>query len=196
MELKNICFKNRESALDSVDVTIFNVQNSIILIFKIGNLGWIEYIDKNVFTALTYLGFYLEQKVNKYIQVCFLARALFLFADQVSQKYTELVVKRYHCIPSEFPNIMLTTTFSFSFSSFSFVCFFIFFTFFCFLFQCLCFFSLKQKIYILIHIRLCAWPFSGTRGLFLASCTAFCTICYICFFFHYFKKKKPTAETL
>ena len=46
-----------------------------------------EYIDENVFTALKYLGFHLEQKVNKYIQVyCFLARALFLFADQVSQK--------------------------------------------------------------------------------------------------------------
>ena len=46
-----------------------------------------EYIDENVFTALKYLGFHLEQKVNKYMQVyCFLARALFLFADQVSQK--------------------------------------------------------------------------------------------------------------
>ena len=46
-------------------------------------------IDKDVFTALTYLSFHLEQKVNKYIQMlskayCFLARALFLLADRVS----------------------------------------------------------------------------------------------------------------
>ena len=47
-----------------------------------------EYIDKDVFTALTYLGFHLEDKVNKHIQmfsnVCFLSRALSLLADQVS----------------------------------------------------------------------------------------------------------------
>ena len=73
------------SALDSVDVTIFKVQNSIIFISKVLKLGWIEYIDKNVITALTYLGFHVEQKVNKHIQVyCFLAYTLFLLADQVS----------------------------------------------------------------------------------------------------------------
>ena len=74
-----------KSDLDRVDVTIFKAQNSIILISKARKLRWIEYIDKNVFTALTYLGFNLEHKVNKSIQVdCFLARALFLLAEQVS----------------------------------------------------------------------------------------------------------------
>ena len=32
-------FENHKSALDSVNVTIFDVQNSIILILKIGNPG-------------------------------------------------------------------------------------------------------------------------------------------------------------
>ena len=36
---------------------------------KVGILGWIEYIDKDVLTALTYLGFHVEYKVNKYIQM-------------------------------------------------------------------------------------------------------------------------------
>ena len=54
-------------------------------------------IDKGVFTALTYLGFYLEQKVSKYIYIyiyiymyvydfqsllLFLVRALILLAGQ------------------------------------------------------------------------------------------------------------------
>ena len=55
MELKNIFFEIHRSALDSVDVTIFKTQNFIILILKFGKLGWIEHIDKDVFTALTYL---------------------------------------------------------------------------------------------------------------------------------------------
>ena len=40
---------------------------------------------------------------------------------------------------------------------FGFVCFSVFFSFFCFLFLCVVcvFFCLKQKVYILIHIRLC-----------------------------------------
>ena len=33
---------------------------------KVGKLGRMEYIDKDIFTELTYLGFYLEHKVNKY----------------------------------------------------------------------------------------------------------------------------------
>ena len=56
-----------ESALDSVDVTVCNMQNSISLILKFRKLEWIEYIDNDVFTALIYLGFYLEQIVNKCI---------------------------------------------------------------------------------------------------------------------------------
>ena len=48
----------------------------------------IEFIDKDVFTAFTYLGFNLEYKANKYIQifskVYFLACALSLLADHVS----------------------------------------------------------------------------------------------------------------
>ena len=47
-----------------------------------------EYIDKDVFTVLTYLGFHLEDKVNKYIpmfsKVCFLSHALSLLPNQVS----------------------------------------------------------------------------------------------------------------
>ena len=53
------------------------------------NIERIEHIDKDVFTALTYLGFHLEQKLNKYMQMlsevyCFLARALILLTDQKS----------------------------------------------------------------------------------------------------------------
>ena len=33
---------------------------------KVGKLGRMEYIDKDIFTELIYLGFYLEHKVNKY----------------------------------------------------------------------------------------------------------------------------------
>ena len=87
--MKNIFFEIHECALDSVDVTFGKVQNSIILILKVGKLGWIEYIDKDVFTGLTYLGFHREHKVNKCMQMfskvyCILARALCLLADNVS----------------------------------------------------------------------------------------------------------------
>ena len=78
-----------KGALDSADVTIYKVQISIISILKIGKLGWIEYIDRDIFTALTYLDFHHEHKVSKYIQMfskvyCFLACALSLFVDHVS----------------------------------------------------------------------------------------------------------------
>ena len=37
---------------------------------KVGKLGRMEYIDKDIFTELTYLGFYLEHKVKiLYIQI-------------------------------------------------------------------------------------------------------------------------------
>ena len=36
-------FEIHKSALDSVDVTTFKVQNLIILILKVGKLGWMEY---------------------------------------------------------------------------------------------------------------------------------------------------------
>ena len=65
--MKNIFFEIRKNALEVVDVTIFKEQNSIILILKFGKLGQVEYVDKGVFTALTYLGFHLQQKVSKYI---------------------------------------------------------------------------------------------------------------------------------
>ena len=82
------------------------------------------YIYINVFAALRFLGFHLEQKVNKYIQIlskvyCFLARAHFLLADHISQKHTGQIVKRYHRIPLDFPQVLLTTkTFFSSFASF------------------------------------------------------------------------------
>ena len=46
------------------------------------------FIDKEAFTAITYLGFHLVQTINKYIKMhlkvyCFLARSLFLLADHV-----------------------------------------------------------------------------------------------------------------
>ena len=56
------------SALDSVDVAICKLQKSIFLTWskeKVEKLRWIEYIDKDVFTALTYLGFHLKHKVIK-----------------------------------------------------------------------------------------------------------------------------------
>ena len=62
IEFKNIFFEIHKSALDSVDVTIFKVQILIISILKVEKLGWIEYIAKDVFTALTYLGFILNKK--------------------------------------------------------------------------------------------------------------------------------------
>ena len=81
-------FEIGENALDIVDITVCKVKNYIISILKVGKLGWIEYIDTDVFTA--FLGFHLEHKVSKYIQMlskvyCFLARALSLLADQVSE---------------------------------------------------------------------------------------------------------------
>ena len=54
-------FEIHESDLDSVDVTKFDHFS-----IKIGKLGWMEYIDKDIFTELTYLSFYLEHKVTKY----------------------------------------------------------------------------------------------------------------------------------
>ena len=89
---------------------------------------------------------------------CFLPHAPSLLADHVNSKHTEQTVKRYHCIQLGFPQILLTTTFSCSFSSlvsfaflfslvsFAFclcVCVCVFFLFFFFVF------FLKWKIYIL-----------------------------------------------
>ena len=91
---------------------------------------------------------------------CFLARALFLLPDHVSSKYTEQTVKRYHRIPLDFPQILLTTNniffllfffgffccpicFSF-FSFFFFFCCPVCFSFFCFFF-CVCFFLFETN---------------------------------------------------
>ena len=87
-ELKNILFWDSRKCFRQCRCKICKVQNSIILISKVGKLGWIDYIDKDVFAALTYLGFHLEHKVNKYIQMfskadCFLAFALSLLVDHV-----------------------------------------------------------------------------------------------------------------
>ena len=72
MRIEKYLFEARESALDSVDsadISVRKLQSSIILILKFGKLGWIEYTDKDAFTVLTYLGFHLDHKVNKYIQM-------------------------------------------------------------------------------------------------------------------------------
>ena len=69
IEKKIFFFEKHESTLESIDVTICKAQNSDILILKLGKVGLIEYVDKEVFTTLTYLGFHLEHKVNKYIQM-------------------------------------------------------------------------------------------------------------------------------
>ena len=128
--------------LCNVDVTICKVQNSIISTLKVGKLGWIEYIDKDVCTALTYFGFHIEHKVAKYTQMFskvyfFSTRSLFVGWSR-KLKYTEQILKRYHRILADFPQILLTITF---FSPF--------------LLWFLSFFLSKQKIYILIHIWLC-----------------------------------------
>ena len=80
----------RESALDSVDVTICNLQGTKFDHFNIKSLKakCIEFIDEDVFPAFTYLGFNLEYKAKKYIQifskVYFLACALSLLVDHIS----------------------------------------------------------------------------------------------------------------
>ena len=92
MIIERYFFETRKSALDSVDsvdITVCKVQNSTILILKFGKLGWIEYTDNDVFTALTYLGFHLDHEVKKYIQMfskvyCLLASTLSLLGDHVS----------------------------------------------------------------------------------------------------------------
>ena len=91
---------------------------------KVGKIGWI------VFTALAYLGFHLEPKKQIYTsQLLFSTRSL---VDGWSDKLTvhrEQFVKWYYCIPLDFPQILLTTTFYFSFSAFGFICFSVFFCF-------------------------------------------------------------------
>ena len=71
-------FEIPKSVLDIVDETIFKVQNSIILILKVGKLMWTEYIDKNVFAALTYFGFHLEQKLANIYKFIVFSHALFV----------------------------------------------------------------------------------------------------------------------
>ena len=58
-------FEIYESPLDSANVTICKVQSSIISMSKVGRLRRIEYIDRDVFTVLKFLGFHHEHKVNK-----------------------------------------------------------------------------------------------------------------------------------
>ena len=148
-------FEIHRSALDSVDVTIFKVQNSIILILKIGKLGWIEYIDKDAFTELIYLDFHLEQKVNKYIQMhpkdflFFSRRSLFVGWSR------KLKVQRANCqrissYPVRFStDIVKNNNILFLLFFFGFFYFSIFFRSFCFLFLCMwIFFFPWNKKYI------------------------------------------------
>ena len=98
---------------------------------------------------------------------CFLARALSLVADHVSSKYTEQILKRYHRISLDFPQILLPTTITTFSSSFSSLVSFVFlfslhFFFFFLLFACVYIFLFEKNIYILIHIRLC-WRVSGEK---------------------------------
>ena len=137
--------------LCNVDVTICKVQNSIILTLKVGKLGWIEYIDKDVCTALTYFGFHIEHKVAKYIQmfskVYFFSTRSFFVGWSRKLKYTEQILQRYHRILADFSQILLTTTFFLLFF-FGFFHFSIFFSFFCFLFEgvfFVCFFFRNKK---------------------------------------------------
>ena len=85
--MKNIFFEIHGRALDSFEVIICKIQISIILVLKVWKLGWIEYVDKDVFTALTCLGFHLEHKVNKeaYTNV-FQSLLLFVFFSKVYWK--------------------------------------------------------------------------------------------------------------
>ena len=85
--MKNIFFEIHGSALDSFEVIICKIQISIILVLKVGKLGWIEYVDKDVFTALTCLGFHLEHKVNKqaYTNV-FESLLFFVFSQSLLEK--------------------------------------------------------------------------------------------------------------
>ena len=55
--IEKYIFWELQSALDITDVAIFKAQNSMIWKVKFGEFGWIEYIDKDVFTALAYLAF-------------------------------------------------------------------------------------------------------------------------------------------
>ena len=115
------------------------------------------YIYINAFAALRFLGFHLEQKVNKYIQIlskvyCFLARAHFLLADHISQKHTGQIVKTISSYPIRFSTGIVNNK-----NIFFLLCFFCFANFFSFFF-CFSFLFvdfLKQKIYILIRMRLC-----------------------------------------
>ena len=94
------------------------VQNSIILILKFGKLGWIKYVDKDVFIAVNCFGFHLEHNI------CIYKSSLLLLACC----YTEQILKRYHRISLDFLQILFTTIKTFSFSYF--------FSFFCFLLVC------------------------------------------------------------
>ena len=87
--VKTFFFEIHGSALGSVDIAIFKVQNLMILTVKVGKVELIEYTDREAFTALTYIGFHHEHKVNKYTQMLFkvyyfFARTLSLLADRLS----------------------------------------------------------------------------------------------------------------
>ena len=87
--MKNIFFEIHGSALDSFEVIICKIQISIILVLKVGKLGWIEYVDKDVFTALTCLGFHLEHKVNKQAYTNVFDSLLFFVFSQRKKKSRE-----------------------------------------------------------------------------------------------------------
>ena len=99
-----------------------------------------KYIDKDVYTALTYLGFHLERKVKKYIQMfskvyCFLVCALPLLSRKlkvhraISQTISSYLVR--------FSTDIVINNIFFLLFLFDLFCFSIFFGFFCFLFVCM-----------------------------------------------------------
>ena len=111
------------------------------------------YIYINVFAALRFLGFHLEQKVNKYIQIlskvyCFLARVPLLLADHISQKHTGKIVKTISSYPIRFSTGIVNNK-----NIFFLLCFFCFANFFSFflLFISVCGFFETKNIYSDTH---------------------------------------------
>ena len=153
-------FEIHKNALDGVDLTICKAHNSITLILKVEKLGWIEYTDRDIFTASAYLGFHLERKVNKYITNVF--QSLFFLSTRSLFVGWSCKLKVHRTNPQTIrscPERFSTDTLNnnnifFLLYFFGFFYFSIFFIFFCFLLVCECVFGLKPKIYILIHIGL------------------------------------------
>ena len=136
------CFRQwRHNNLQGTKIDRFNIKSWKARVNK--------YIDKDVYTALTYLGFHLEHIVKKYIQMvskayCFLVRALHLLSRKLkvhranSQTISSYLVR--------FSTDIVNSNIFFLLFLFDFFCFSIFFGFFCFFFVCMCvFFPFETK---------------------------------------------------